>query len=223
MTQSPRKRTIAKDLSTKTISIPCKRSFISKSSKLSYRISDPMPNCALQLQPDDLTTATNLLEQIKMASATNLPEHIHLTCGKKLQEWVQIDSTKNSPNEIQPIIATNSAELIQLATSIDSLGSDINIREEASQEISCKSVLSKRHYVKNKSQQPSNCSESNDLYDADDPADVTFEPNITDMMAGREKIKSVSFSEELKAIYEHFLNYLKGPECCQKNAEETVN
>ena len=43
------------------------------------------------------------------------------------------------------------------------------------------------------------------------------------MMADRKIIKSVCISEELKKIYEIFLNYLKGPECCQKNAEETVN
>ena len=38
------------------------------------------------------------------------------------------------------------------------------------------------------------------------------------MMADREIIKSVSISEELKAINEIFLNYLIGTECCQKNA-----
>ena len=43
------------------------------------------------------------------------------------------------------------------------------------------------------------------------------------MMADRKIIKSVCISEELKKIYEIFLNYRKGPECCQKNAEETVN
>ena len=58
---------------------------------------------------------------------------------------------------------------------------------------------------------------------APDPADVTFEPNVIDMMADREIIKSVCISEELKTIYEIFLNYLKGSGCCQKNAVETVN
>ena len=125
----------------------------------------------------------------------------------------------NSPDQIQLITATNSPEQIHLATSIDSLGGDINIREEASQTITCGSVLSKRHCVKSKSQQPSNCSES----DEEDPADVTFEPNVIDMMADREIIKSVCISEELKKIYEIFLNYLKGSGCCQKNAVETVN
>ena len=43
------------------------------------------------------------------------------------------------------------------------------------------------------------------------------------MMADQEIFKSVSISEELKAIYNIFQNYLKGPDCCQKNAEETVN
>ena len=52
---------------------------------------------------------------------------------------------------------------------------------------------------------------------------MIFEPNVIDMMADREIIKSVSISAELKTIYEIFLNYLKGPECCQKNAEETRN
>ena len=52
---------------------------------------------------------------------------------------------------------------------------------------------------------------------------MIFEPNVIDMMADREIIKSVSISAELKTIYEIFLNYLKGPECCQKNAEETVS
>ena len=84
----------------------------------------------------------------------------------------------NSPDKIQLIAATNSPEHIHLATSIDSLGGDINIREEASQTISCGSVISKRHCVKSKSQQPSNCNESDD----EDPADVTFEPNVIDMM-----------------------------------------
>ena len=183
MTQSPRKQTTGKDISTKPVSTPCKRSFIPESSKSSYRISDHKPNSALPLQLDDLTTETNSPEQIQLITATNSPEQIHL------------------------------------ATSIDSLGGDINIREEASQKISCASVLSKRHCVKSKSQKPSNCSER----DEEDPADVTFEPNAIDMMADREIIKSVCISEELKTIYEIFLNYLKGPECCQKNAQETVN
>ena len=52
---------------------------------------------------------------------------------------------------------------------------------------------------------------------------MIFDPNVIDMMADREIIKSVSISAELKTIYEIFLNYLKGPECCQKNAEETLN
>ena len=43
------------------------------------------------------------------------------------------------------------------------------------------------------------------------------------MMADREIIKSLSISEESKTIYEIFSNSLKGPECCQKNAEEAVN
>ena len=49
MAQSPRKQTTAKDVSTKTISTPCKRPFIPESSKSSYCISDHMPNSALQL------------------------------------------------------------------------------------------------------------------------------------------------------------------------------
>ena len=43
------------------------------------------------------------------------------------------------------------------------------------------------------------------------------------MMADRQIIKSVSISEELKTMYQFFFNYLKGPEYCQKNEEETVN
>ena len=65
MTQSPRKQTIAKDVSTKTISAPCKRSFAKESSKSSYRIPYHMPNQVVQLQLDDLTTATNSPEQSK--------------------------------------------------------------------------------------------------------------------------------------------------------------
>ena len=183
MTQSPRKQTIAKYVSTKIVSTPCKRSFIPESSKSLYRISNHKPNSALPLRLDDLTTETNSLEQIQLITATNSPEQIHL------------------------------------ATSIDSLGGDINSREQASQKIGCGSILSKHLCVKSKSQKPSNCSES----DEKDPKDVTFEPNVTDMMADREIIKSVSISEELKTIYEFFFNYLKGPEYCQKNAEETVN
>ena len=222
MTQLPRKQAIGKDVSTKTISTPCKKSFTRESSKSSYRIPYYMPNSAVQLQLDDLTTATNSPEQIKMTSATNLPENIHLTYGKTSQQ-IQITSANNSPKHIQLITATNSPEQIQLTTSIDSLGGDINIREEASPKVSCKSILSKRHCVKNKLHQPSNCSEGDDLYDEDDPTDVTFESNIIDMMADQEIIKSLSISEELKTIFEIFLNYLKGPECCQKNAEEAVN
>ena len=37
--------------------------------------------------------------------------------------------------------------------------------------------------VKNKLQQPSNCSESDDLYDEEDLTEMTFELNIIDMMA----------------------------------------
>ena len=31
------------------------------------------------------------------------------------------------------------------------------------------------------------------------------------------------YHRRVKTIYEIFLNYLKGPECCQKNAEEAVS
>ena len=117
------------------------------------------------------------------------------------------------------ITATNSPEQIHLATSIDSLGGDINSREQVSHKIGSGSILSKHLCVKTKSQKPSNCSDS----DEKDPKDVTFEPNITDMIADRETIKSVSISEEWKTIYEFFFKYLNGPEYCQKNAEETVN
>ena len=183
MTQSPRKQTIAKYVSTKTVSTPCKRSFIPESSKLWHRISDHKRNSALPLQVDDLFTETNSPEQMQLITATNSPEQIHL------------------------------------ATSIDSLGGDINSREQACQKIGCATILSKHLCVKSKSQKPSNCSDGGEK----DPKDVTFEPNVTDMMADREIIKSVAISEELKTIYEFFFNYLKGPEYCQKNAEETVN
>ena len=33
----------------------------------------------------------------------------------------------------------------------------------------------------------------------------------------------MSVLEELKSFYESFRNYFKGPDCCQKNEEETVN
>ena len=78
MTQSPRKQTIAKDVSTKPVSTPCKRSFIPAFSKSLYRMSDHKPNSALPLQLDDLTTETNSLKQIRLTTATNSSEQIQL-------------------------------------------------------------------------------------------------------------------------------------------------
>ena len=78
MTQSPRKQTIAKDVSTKPVSTPCKRSFIPAFSKSLYRMSDHKPNSALPLQLDDLTTETNSPKQIRLTTATNSPEQIQL-------------------------------------------------------------------------------------------------------------------------------------------------
>ena len=170
MTQSPRKQTIAKYVSTKTVSTPCKRSFIPESSKLWHRISDHKRNSALPLQLGDLFTETNSPEQMQLITATNSPEQIHL------------------------------------ATSIDSLDGDINSREQACQKIGCATILSKHLCVKSKSQKPSNCSDGGEK----DPKDVTFEPNVTDMMADQEIIKSVAISEELKTIYGFFLITLKG-------------
>ena len=78
MTQSSRKQTIAKDVSTKQVSTRCKRSFIPESSKSSYRMSDHKPNSALQLQLDDLTTEANSPKQIRLTTTTNSSEQIQL-------------------------------------------------------------------------------------------------------------------------------------------------